>query len=294
MPIPSSPVNQQPAIKLIECPRDAMQGWKHLIATEDKIRYINALLQVGFDTIDFGSFVSPKVISQMADTKEVLHHLQLQGAGTKLLAIVANKRGAEEAVKYDQVTYLGFPFSISETFQLKNTNSTIAQSLDTVKSMQRLCEKNGRQLVIYISMGFGNPYGDPYDKHVVIHWVEKLTKIGIKIISLADTVGVADPSTIAYLFSNLVPAFPQIEFGAHFHSGPNNREEKIDAAYTQGCKRFDSTIKGFGGCPMATEELVGNMATENIISYFEKNNIALTLDKKQLQNARKIAEEVFI
>ena len=271
-----------------------MQGWKHFIATEDKIKYINALLEVGFDTIDFGSFVSPKVISQMADTKDVINNLRLQENGTKLLAIVANKRGAAEAVKYDKITYLGFPFSISETFQLKNTNSTILQSVDTVKAMQQLCEENGKQLVIYISMGFGNPYGDPYDKDVVVHWVEKLTRLGVNIISLSDTVGVADPYTIAYLFSNLVPAFPQTEFGAHFHSGPHNWEEKIDAAYTRGCKRFDSTIKGLGGCPMATEELVGNMVTENLVSYFEKNKLALTLDKKQLQNARKMADEVFI
>src|SRR5690348_1032792 len=290
----SSTINQQAAIKLIECPRDAMQGWKHFIATEDKIKYINALLEVGFDTIDFGSFVSPKVISQMADTKDVINNLRLQENGTKLLAIVANKRGAAEAVKYDKITYLGYPFSISETFQLKNTNSTISQSIDTVKAMQQLCEENGKQLVIYISMGFGNPYGDPYDKEVVVRWVEKLTQLGVNIISLSDTVGVADPSTIAYLFSNLVPAFPQIEFGAHFHSGPHNWEEKIDAACRQGCKRFDSTIKGLGGCPMATEELVGNMVTENLVSYFEKNKLALTLDKKQLQNARKMADEVFI
>lgn len=280
-------------IKLIECPRDAMQGWKNFIPTEQKVSYLNTLLKVGFDTIDFGSFVSPKTIPQMADTKEVLKQLQFQDTKSKLLAIIANTRGAEEAIKYDAITYLGYPFSISETFQLRNTNKTIAQSLEIVKQMQQLCIKNKKQLVLYISMGFGNPYGDPYDKEVVSYWVKNLAALDIKIISLADTVGVADPENISYLFSHLIPAFPDIEFGAHFHSAPHNWEEKIAAAYDHGCRRFDSAINGIGGCPMAKDELVGNIATENVLYFLKKRSIPINIDEEAFKEAQRLAKDVF-
>src|ERR1044072_1933331 len=265
-------------MKLIECPRDAMQGWAHPIATADKVNYLNALLQVGFDTIDFGSFVSPKAIPQMADTAEVLTKLQIPANGSGLLAIVANQRGAEEAVMFDEITYLGYPFSISETFQLRNTNKTIAESLELVQTLQELCIKNRKQLVVYISMGFGNPYGDPYDAGVAMQWVDELAKMDISIISLADTVGVAEPDIITKLFATLIPAYPQVEFGAHFHSAPHNWEEKVAAGYAQGCRRFDSTIKGIGGCPMAKDDLVGNLATENLLWFFQEQGQAVSLN----------------
>lgn len=286
--------NHDRKIKLIECPRDAMQGWKTFIPTEKKISYLNQLLKVGFDTLDFGSFVSEKAIPQMSDTKEVLSQLDYKNSSSKLLAIIANLRGAEEAVQLKGITYLGYPFSISETFQLRNTNKTISQSLDTVKLIQQLCIQHSKQLVIYISMGFGNPYGDPYNKEVVLSWTEKLHNLGIRIISLADTVGVADVGTISYLFSHVIPSFPDVEFGAHFHSSPRNWEEKIDAAYNHGCLRFDSSVNGIGGCPMAEDELVGNMATENLLYYFEKNKMMLSIDKNQFKKARKMAGQIFI
>lgn len=280
-------------MKLIECPRDAMQGWHHPIPTASKIQYLNTLLQVGFDTIDFGSFVSPKAIPQMADTAEVLASLDIPANGSKLLAIVANQRGAEEAVMCEPVTYLGYPFSISETFQLRNTNKTIAESLELVQTMQELCIKNRKQLVVYISMGFGNPYGDPYDAGIAMQWVEELTKMDIGIISLADTVGVAEPDNITKLFSTLIPAYPQVEFGAHFHSAPHNWEEKVAAAYAQGCRRFDSTIKGIGGCPMAKDDLVGNLATENLLQFCKEHNEPLTLQQPALAAAQRLAEQIF-
>jgi hydroxymethylglutaryl-CoA lyase len=281
-------------MKLIECPRDAMQGWAHPIATADKVNYLNALLQVGFDTIDFGSFVSPKAIPQMADTAEVLTKLQIPAHGSRLLAIVANQRGAEEAVMFDEISYLGYPFSISETFQLRNTNKTIAESLELVQTLQELCIKNSKQLVVYISMGFGNPYDDPYDAGIAAQWVAELAGMDISIISLADTVGVAEPATITQLFKELVPAHPGVEFGAHFHSAPHSWEEKVLAAYNQGCRRFDSTIKGIGGCPMAKDDLVGNLATENLLWFCKEHGEPVKLNQSALQEAQRLAENIFI
>lgn len=280
-------------MKLIECPRDAMQGWHRAIPTADKVKYLNALLRVGFNTIDFGSFVSPKAIPQMADTKEVLSKLDLSNTKSRLLAIVANQRGAEEAVVHEEIAYLGYPFSISETFQLRNTNKTIADSLELVDTMQELCIKNGKQLVIYISMGFGNPYGDPYNAAVALKWVEKLVEMDIVTISLADTVGVATPEIITELFSTLIKAYPVVEFGAHFHSAPHNWEEKVAAAYAEGCRRFDSAIKGIGGCPMAKDELVGNLATERLLEFCLQQHEPLQLNQEALKTAQGIADSIF-
>jgi len=281
-------------ITLVECPRDAMQGWAHFIPTEEKVRYLNALLKVGFDVLDFGSFVSAKAIPQLADTKEVIPQLQLDNTNTKLLAIIANTRGAEEAVQYNEISYLGFPFSISETFQLRNTNKTIAESLKQVEEMQQLCMQHGKRLVIYISMGFGNPYGDPYSAEVAIKWVERLSQLGIKIIAMADTVGVAKPDTIEYIYKNLVPEFKDIQIGAHFHSTPDKWEEKIQTAYNNGCMRFDSAMKGIGGCPMAEDELVGNIATENVINWCDRNKIELNINREAFFHAAQMATEIFI
>jgi len=283
-----------PRITLVECPRDAMQGWEHFIPTEKKVRYLNALLKVGFDVLDFGSFVSEKAIPQLADTKDVISQLDLSNTKTKLLAIIANTRGAEVAVQYDEITYLGFPFSISETFQMRNTNKTISQSLAHVEEIQHLCTLRNKELVIYISMGFGNPYGDAYDAEVAISWVYKLTELGIKTISMADTVGVARPATIEYIYKRLVPEFKAINIGAHFHSTPDKWEEKIQTAYDNGCRRYDSAIRGIGGCPMAEDELVGNIATENIIAWCHHNNIELNIDKKAFAAAWQMASEIFV
>ena len=280
-------------LKLIECPRDAMQGWHRIIPTEEKVAYLNALLKVGFDTIDFGSFVSPKAIPQMADTHEVVKQLDLSNTSSKLLAIVANLRGAEEAVTFEEISYLGFPFSVSETFQLRNTNKTIAESLEQVHAMQELCLKNRKELVIYISMGFGNPYGDPYSPEIVLRYVEEMAKMEISTVSLADTVGVADPFTITELFKHLIPAYPNIEIGAHFHAAPNNWQEKVLPAWNSGCKRFDSAMKGIGGCPMAKNELVGNLATENMIAFCKQHDEALNLDMPALLEAQRMADIVF-
>lgn len=285
-------------VKIIECPRDAMQGIEEFIPTGKKIDYLNALLKVGFDTIDFGSFVSPNVIPQMRDTAEVLRKLNFGNPKSeipnpKLLAIVANLRGAEDAIQHEEIFYLGFPFSISETFQKRNTNSTIEESLKTVDAIQNLCSKNKKELVIYISMGFGNPYGEKWNVDIAAKWVEKIAGMEIKIISLADTIGIANPESISFLFKNLIPEFPRVEFGAHLHSAPHNWEEKIDAAYKNGCRRFDSAIRGFGGCPMAKDELVGNMATENLIVYFEKEKVELGLDKKYFEEAFHEADVTF-
>lgn len=280
-------------MKLIECPRDAMQGWHRLISTDEKVAYLNALLKVGFNTLDCGSFVSPKAIPQMADTAEVIPRLDLTGVKSKLLAIVANQRGAEEAVVFDEIAYLGYPFSISETFQLRNTNKTIAESMELVDTLQELCIKNSKQLVVYISMGFGNPYGDPYDASVALQWVDELVQRDIMTISLADTVGVANPEIITKLFSTLIPAYPVVEFGAHFHSAPHNWEEKVAAAYDQGCRRFDSAIKGIGGCPMAHDELVGNLATERLLDFSVQHHEQLGLDMAALRAAQEIADRIF-
>lgn len=280
-------------ITLIECPRDAMQGWKEMIPTETKIAYLNALLQVGFDILDFGSFVSPKAIPQMADTKDVIPHLELVNSSTKLLAIIANTRGAQDAVAYDEITYLGFPFSISETFQKRNTNKTIAESLVQVEEIQNLCVKKGKELVIYISMGFGNPYGDEYSAEVAINWVNKLAQLGITTIAMSDTVGVAKPSNIEYIFKSLVPEFENVSIGAHFHSTADKWEEKIQAAFDSGCLRFDSAMKGIGGCPMAEDELVGNIATENIIDWCDRNDISLDINREAFSKAWQMAAEIF-
>jgi hydroxymethylglutaryl-CoA lyase len=281
-------------IKLIECSRDAMQGWKTFIPTEKKIEYINSLLKVGFDTIDFGSFVSPKAIPQMADTGELVRNLELGIGNTKLLAIVANIRGAEEASVFDQITYLGFPFSVSETFQLRNTNSTIEESLGRVEEIQNLCIKTSKQLVVYLSMGFGNPYGDRYSEEIVFEWVNKLVAIDIGIISLADTVGIATPEQVYDMTEYLVDSLPGTEIGVHLHSTAQNWEEKLEAAVKAGCKRFDGALKGIGGCPMADDELVGNMNSELMINYFEKNNFLSGLNKEALLESLRIASEIFV
>ena len=282
------------SLKMIECPRDAMQGWPHFIPTEQKIKYLNALLQVGFNTVDFGSFVSPMAIPQMADTKEVIESLDLGNTQTKLLAIIANLRGASEACSFEQITYLGFPFSISETFQQRNTNSSVDESLKRVEDIQELCLKNNKELVVYISMGFGNPYGDAYNEQIVFHRTKQIADLGIKIISVADTVGVATAEQVHRLIKHLIPAFPNTEIGVHLHSSPTQRKEKTEAALTAGCIRFDAAIKGIGGCPMAGDDLVGNMDTEVMVNYFEKKNHYLGLDKVALHNCIKMAEEVFI
>ncbi len=281
-------------ITLIECPRDAMQGWPHFIPTDKKVEYINALLKVGFDTIDFGSFVSPKAIPQMADTKEVIQKIKSQNSKTKLLAIIANERGAQDAVVFDEITYLGFPFSVSETFQLRNTNSTIAQSLGRVEEMQNLCIKNRKELVVYISMGFGNPYGDVYNEAIVFELVNKLVDMDIKIISLADTVGLATKEQVYQITNYLVDSLPKTEIGVHLHSTSANWQEKVDAALQAGCKRFDGALKGIGGCPMADDELVGNMDTELMIPYFNELSVLNNLDMEALKNCSRLAAEIFV
>ncbi|WP_462253606.1 hydroxymethylglutaryl-CoA lyase [Ferruginibacter sp.] len=281
-------------IKLIECPRDAMQGWKHFIPTAKKIEYINALLKVGFDTIDFGSFVSPKAIPQMADTSQVIGNLDLGSSTSKLLAIIANERGATDAVVYDEITYLGFPFSVSETFQKRNTNSTIEESLNRVEEIQNLCVKNKKELVVYISMGFGNPYGDAYNESIVFNWVDKLVAMDVKIISLADTVGLATAEQVRSVTKYLVDSLPDIEIGVHLHSTATNWKEKVDAALDAGCKRFDGALKGIGGCPMADDELVGNMDTELMIPYFEQLHLLNNLNKDALNHCSELAAAIFI
>lgn len=286
-------MNQQP-VKLIECPRDAMQGWAHFIPTERKIEYINALLKVGFDTIDFGSFVSPKAIPQMADTKQVIGNLELGNSSSKLLAIIANERGAQEAVVYDAISYLGFPFSVSETFQKRNTNSGIIESLARVEEIQNLCIKNKKELVVYISMGFGNPYGDVYNEEIVFNWVNKLVSMDIGIISLADTVGLATAGQVKRVTQYLVDSLPGTEIGVHLHSTAVNWKEKVDAALAAGCRRFDGALKGIGGCPMADDELVGNMDTELMIPYFEELGLLNNLDKEALRKCSMLASEIFV
>ncbi|WP_375252322.1 hydroxymethylglutaryl-CoA lyase [Dokdonia donghaensis] len=255
-------------VKIIECPRDAMQGIKDWIPTESKIQYIQSLLRCGFDTIDVGSFVSPKAIPQMKDSAEVLHSLDLSKTDSKLLTIVANLRGAQDAVQHEMVDYLGYPFSISENFQMRNTHKTIDQSIHLLQDIIELADSKNKELVVYISMGFGNPYGDPWNVDIVGEWTERLSKMGVKILSLSDTVGTSDPETIDYLFSNLIPRYSNIEFGAHLHTTPTTWHEKVDAAYKAGCVRFDGAIQGFGGCPMAKDDLTGNMPTEKLVSYF--------------------------
>lgn len=260
-------------IQIVECPRDAMQGIKQFIPTEKKIAYINKLLQVGYHSIDFGSFVNPDIIPQMADTAQVLAGLNLDNKQSKLIAITANERGAQDACMFPEIDCLGFPFSVSETFQKRNANSTIAEAVERVKYIRELCAKHNKELILYISMGFGNPYGDPYSPQIAEHWVGELANLDIKTFMLSDTVGVAEPGIIKYLFSTLIPAFPQLEIGAHLHTAPHNWRVKVDAAYKNGCRRFDAAIKGYGGCPMAKDDLIGNMPTENLINYFEREQL---------------------
>lgn len=280
-------------IQLIECPRDAMQGWPTFIPTEQKIEYLNALLKVGFDVLDFGSFVSPKAIPQLADTHEVIKRLDLSNTTTKLLAIIANERGAEEALSYETIKYLGFPFSISETFQQRNTNKSIQESLEAVARIQDKCQQANKDLLLYISMGFGNPYGDEYSAALAIKWFEQLASLGIKRIALADTIGVATPENIDYIFSSLVPAFPDMEIGAHFHSTPATRIEKLESAWLAGCTKFDSALLGIGGCPMAKDELVGNMDTDTVLGWAIQKGIAPNLNMDALHEARLLAFEIF-
>jgi hydroxymethylglutaryl-CoA lyase len=281
-------------VKIIECPRDAMQGIKsHFIPSEVKARYINSLLKVGFDTIDFGSFVSPKAIPQMRDTAEVLSQLDLSETSSKLLAIVANTRGAQEASVFEEIDYLGYPFSISENFQMRNTSKTIEQSIVTLNEILNIADKTNKEVVAYLSMGFGNPYGDPWNVDIVAKWTEKLAKMGVKILSLSDTIGIADGKTISYLFSNLIPQYPTIEFGAHLHTTPTTWHEKVEAAYKAGCNRFDGAIKGYGGCPMAKDELTGNMPTEKLLSYFTEHKVDTNLKPMSFESAYNGALEVF-
>lgn len=280
-------------IQLVECPRDAMQGIPDFIDTAIKAAYINQLLEVGFHTLDFGSFVSPKAIPQMRDTAEVLEMLDLHKAKSKLLAIVANVRGAEDALHFQEIDFLGFPLSVSETFQQRNTNASIAEALKTVEVLQNLCEAKGKKQVVYLSMGFGNPYGDPYSPELVAEFVEKLAQLNIETVSLSDTVGVATPELITKLFEVQTQAFPQITFGAHLHSRPDSIEEKVMAALKGGCHRFDGALKGYGGCPMAKDDLVGNMATEVMVETLEKEGYDLGLNKSELTESLKLAQFVF-
>lgn len=282
------------ALQLIECPRDAMQGWSHFIETKDKAAYINKLLQVGFDTIDFGSFVSPKAIPQMRDTKDLLPLLNMENTSTKLLAIVANLRGAEEAVVYEKISFIGFPLSISPTFQLRNTNSTIEQSLQTIDAMQKLYLPYNKTLIIYLSMGFGNPYGDEYNENILLHFARLMADKNIRIISLSDTVGIATSQQIAAAFSALIPAYPNITFGAHLHTTQNNYKEKLKAALDASCRRFDGAIKGIGGCPMAQDELVGNMPTELMIEYLENLEWNTHINHNKLRESIEEATKIFV
>jgi hydroxymethylglutaryl-CoA lyase len=280
-------------IKIIECPRDAMQGIKPFIPTERKVAYIQSLLRVGFDSIDFGSFVSPKAIPQMQDTAEVLARLDLSQTTSKLLAIIANTKGAEIASQHKEIKYLGFPFSISENFQMRNTHKTIAESLITLQEILEIADTSNKEVVAYLSMGFGNPYGDPWNVEIVGEWTEKLSTMGVKIVSLSDTVGSSTPEVISYLFSDLIPKYPAIEFGAHLHTTPDKWFEKIDAAFKAGCRRYDGAIQGFGGCPMATDDLTGNMPTEKLLSYFTANKEKTNLNPLSFESAYNEASKLF-
>lgn len=280
-------------VKLIECPRDAMQGIREFIPTEKKAQYIQALLRCGFDTVDFGSFVSPKAIPQMKDTAEVLSKLDLSKTQSKLLAIVANTRGAEDASKFNEIDYLGYPFSISENFQMRNTHKTIAESVEVLQEILNIADKSNKEVVAYLSMGFGNPYGDPWNVEIVGEWTEKLSAMGVSILSLSDTVGTSTPEIIDYLFSNLIPKYSNIEFGAHLHTTPSKWHEKIDAAYKAGCRRFDGAIQGFGGCPMAKDELTGNMPSEKMLSYFNSTKADTNIKMTSFESAYNEASKIF-
>ena len=280
-------------VKIIECPRDAMQGIKSFIPTELKAKYIQSLLGCGFDTVDFGSFVSPKSIPQMVDTAEVLSMLDLSRTTSKLLAIVANVRGAQTAVAHKEIHYLGYPFSISENFQMRNTHKTIEQSVEIVREILHIAKDNNKEVVTYISMGFGNPYGDPWNVDIVGEWTEKLAEMGVRILSLSDTVGTSTPENIEYLFSNLIPKYPEIEFGAHLHTTPSKWHEKVEAAFRSGCRRFDGAVQGFGGCPMAKDELTGNMPTEKMLSYFTAQKVDSNVHWMAFEAAYNKATELF-
>ena len=281
-------------MKIIECPRDAMQGFSKFIPTDKKINYINELLKVGFDTIDVGSFVSKEKIPQLADTSKVIKSINMNKTTTKLLVIVGNERGANEAVNFDEISYLGFPFSISETFQKRNINSSVKDSLKRLENIQNLCVKSNKKLVTYLSMAFGNPYGDEWSIYIVAHWAEKLLKeFGINILSLSDTIGTSNPKVINWLFTKLINEFPDVEFGAHLHSSASNFKEKIQAAYDAGCRRFDGSILGIGGCPLADDNLVGNIPTEKMIEIFENKSENLSINKQALNNSLKIATKIF-
>lgn len=279
--------------KIIECPRDAIQGMEKFISTSEKVAYLNQLLKVGFDTLDFGSFVSPKAIPQMADTAEVLEKIDLNGTRTKLLAIVANARGAEEASRHAQVAYLGFPLSISETFQKRNTNKTISEALNALEEIKNICVRSNKKLVTYISMGFGNPYGDPYEVGLVTQFADILMTLGADVLSLADTIGIAESASIESLFRSVSAQFPGAEVGVHLHSTPDTSRGKIEAAYRGGCRRFDGALRGYGGCPMAKDDLVGNIATETIVSFFDDENIPTGLDRPRLLEALAAADRFF-
>ena len=280
-------------VKLIECPRDAMQGIREFIPTGKKAQYIQSLLRCGFDTIDFGSFVSPKAIPQMKDTAELLSMLDLSKTSSKLLAIVANTRGAQDASKFEEIDYLGYPFSISENFQMRNTHKTIAESVEVLQEILDIAHKTDKEVVAYLSMGFGNPYGDPWNVEIVGEWTEKLSAMGVKILSLSDTVGTSTPEIINYLFSNLIPNYPNIEFGAHLHTTPSKWHEKVDAAYKAGCHRFDGAIQGFGGCPMAKDELTGNMPSERMLSYFNAAKADTNIKMTSFESAYNEASKIF-
>ena len=281
------------AVKIIECPRDAMQGIKDWIPTEEKLQYVQSLLRCGFDTIDVGSFVSPKAIPQMVDTATLLHKLDLSATESKLLTIVANMRGATDAVQHEMIDYLGYPFSISENFQMRNTHKTISESVIILQEILNLADANNKEVVVYISMGFGNPYGDPWNVDIVGEWAERLSHMGVKILSLSDTVGTSTPEVIDYLYANLIPKYPNIEFGAHLHTTPSSWHEKVDAAYKSGCRRFDGAIQGFGGCPMAKDELTGNMPTEKMLSYFTAEKVDTNLNTMSFESAHNEATKLF-
>ncbi|MDG1917313.1 MAG: hydroxymethylglutaryl-CoA lyase [Flavobacteriales bacterium] len=278
-------------MKIIECPRDAMQGISDFIPTEKKVAYLNALLKVGFDTLDFGSFVSPKAIPQMKDTADVLS--QLNDSKTKLLAIVANQRGADDACAFERIDYLGYPFSVSETFQQRNTNKSIGQSLSLVEDLQSSCQKHGKQLVVYLSMAFGNPYGEHWHEDIVAKWGEKLSELDVKTLALSDTIGVSNPSNIERLFSLLISEYPKVEWGAHLHTHPESWREKVETAYNSGCRRFDGAIKGFGGCPMAKDDLVGNMPTEKLVSFTQEKKIETGVNTLAFESAYNKAIDTF-
>jgi len=282
------------SVKIIECPRDAMQGIKCFIPTQEKTRYLQALLSCGFDTLDFGSFVSSRAIPQMSDTADVLRGLDLNMTNTKLLAIVANLRGAEKALEYSVIDYIGFPFSISENFQMRNTHKTIEQSMKVLADILALTSSNGISVVTYLSMGFGNPYGDPWSPKIVADWTQTIVEMGSKVISLSDTIGAATPDIIGELFSTLIPMFPKVEFGAHLHTSSHQWYEKVHAAFTAGCRRFDGAIQGFGGCPMAKDELTGNMPTEKLLSYCTENKINHGIDTPRFESAFNKASQIFL